>query len=364
MSAADESKPPLLEAVGVSKDFVVGGRFTPRARRIVHAVDNVSLKILPGETVGLVGESGCGKSTLGRCLVRLYNISAGELRFQGKDIGHLSRRQLRPIRCEMQMVFQDPYASLNPRRPVGDLIAEPLRVHGRRSAAEIKARVDELIGLVGLLPDHLQRFPHEFSGGQRQRIGIARALALEPRLIIADEPVSALDVSIQAQIVNLLLDLRERLNLTYVFIAHDLSVVRQISTRTAVMYLGSIVETGSTETIYGAPAHPYSQALISAVPVPDPDRAVGRKRIVLTGDVPSPMNPPQGCRFHPRCRYATDLCRTERPVLRPLADGRQVACHYPLSGAVEQQATAPSSCNSQRIHGLLRPTLHGSPTSR
>jgi peptide/nickel transport system ATP-binding protein len=343
MSAADESKAPLLEAVGVSKDFFVGGRFTPGGRRIVHAVDNVSLKIWPGETVGLVGESGCGKSTLGRCLVRLYNISAGELRFQGKDIGHLSRRQLRPIRCEMQMVFQDPYASLNPRRPVGDLIAEPLCVHGRRSADEIKARVDELIGLVGLLPDHLQRFPHEFSGGQRQRIGIARALALEPRLIIADEPVSALDVSIQAQIVNLLLDLRERLNLTYVFIAHDLSVVRQISTRIAVMYLGSIVETGSTETIYGAPAHPYSQALISAVPVPDPDRAVGRKRIVLMGDVPSPMNPPRGCRFHPRCRYATDLCRTERPVLRPLADGRQVACHYPLSGTAEKQALAPSS---------------------
>jgi peptide/nickel transport system ATP-binding protein len=212
------------------------------------------------------------------------------------------------------------------------LIAEPLRVHGKRSAGDIKARVDELIGLVGLMPDHLQRFPHEFSGGQRQRIGIARALALEPRLIVADEPVSALDVSIQAQIVNLFLDLRERLNLTYVFIAHDLSVIRQISTRTAVMYLGSIVETGPTETIYQAPAHPYTQALISAVPVPDPDRAAGRKRIVLTGDVPSPMNPPQGCRFNPRCRYATDRCRTERPVLQPLADGRQVACHYPLAG--------------------------------
>jgi peptide/nickel transport system ATP-binding protein len=335
MSAVSANPPPLLEAANVSKNFAVGGRFSPGGRRIVYAVDNVSLKIWPGETVGLVGESGCGKSTLGRCLVRLFDITAGELRFQGKDIAHLSRRQLRPIRCEMQMVFQDPYASLNPRRRVGDLIAEPLRVHGRRSGAEIKARVDELTGLVGLLPDHLQRFPHEFSGGQRQRIGIARALALEPRLIVADEPVSALDVSIQAQIVNLLLDLRERLNLTYVFIAHDLSVVRQISTRTAVMYLGSIVETGATETIYGAPAHPYTQALISAVPIPDPDRAAGRKRIVLTGDVPSPMNPPQGCRFHPRCRYATDLCRTERPALRPLADGRHVACHYPLSGTVE-----------------------------
>ncbi len=323
---------PLLEAAEVSKNFAVGGRFTPGGRQIVHAVDKVSLKVWPGETLGLVGESGCGKSTLGRCLVRLYDISSGALRFQGQEIGQLNRRQMRPLRGEMQMVFQDPYASLNPRRRVGDLIAEPLRVHGKRSAGDIKARVQELIGLVGLLPDHLLRFPHEFSGGQRQRIGIARALALEPRLIVADEPVSALDVSIQAQIVNLLLDLRERLNLTYIFIAHDLSVIRQISTRTAVMYLGSIVETGPTETIYQAPAHPYTQALISAVPVPDPDRAAGRKRIVLTGDVPSPMNPPQGCRFNPRCRYATDLCRTERPVLQPLADGRQVACHYPLAG--------------------------------
>jgi peptide/nickel transport system ATP-binding protein len=330
---------PLLEASEVSKEFAVGGRFTPGGRQIVHAVDNVSLKVWPGETVGLVGESGCGKSTLGRCLVRLYDITAGKLRFQGREIGQLNRRQMRPLRGEMQMVFQDPYASLNPRRRVGDLIAEPLRVHGKRSAGDIKARVDELIGLVGLMPDHLQRFPHEFSGGQRQRIGIARALALEPRLIVADEPVSALDVSIQAQIVNLLTDLRERLNLTYVFIAHDLSVIRQISTRTAVMYLGSIVETGPTETIYQAPAHPYTQALISAVPVPDPDRAAGRKRIVLTGDVPSPMNPPAGCRFNPRCRYATDRCRTERPVLQPLADGRQVACHYPLAGTAAAAAT-------------------------
>jgi peptide/nickel transport system ATP-binding protein len=271
--------------------------------------------------------------------VRLYDISAGKLRFQGREIGSLNRRQMRPLRGEMQMVFQDPYASLNPRRRVGDLIAEPLRVHGKRSAGDIKARVDELIGLVGLMPDHLQRFPHEFSGGQRQRIGIARALALEPRLIVADEPVSALDVSIQAQIVNLLTDLRERLNLTYIFIAHDLSVIRQISTRTAVMYLGSIVETGPTETIYQAPAHPYTQALISAVPVPDPDRAAGRKRIVLTGDVPSPINPPAGCRFNPRCRYATNRCRTERPVLQPLADGRQVACHYPLAGTAAAAAT-------------------------
>jgi peptide/nickel transport system ATP-binding protein len=231
----------------------------------------------------------------------------------------------------MQMVFQDPYASLNPRRRVGDLIAEPLRVHGYGTPGDIKARVRELIRLVGLRPEHLERFPHEFSGGQRQRVGIARAIALEPRLVVADEPVSALDVSIQAQILNLFADLQERLGLTYVFIAHDLSVVRQISTRTAVMYLGSIVEIGRAEELYHAPAHPYTQALLSAVPAPDIDRAK-RDRIVLTGDVPSPMNPPAGCRFHPRCRYATDLCRRERPALRPLGDGREVACHYPLVG--------------------------------
>jgi len=322
---------PLLEAVGLSKNFTIGGRLSAGGLKTVHAVDNVSLQVWPGETVGLVGESGCGKSTLGRCLVRLYDITSGELRFKGEDISHYGRRQLRPIREEMQMVFQDPYASLNPRRRVGDLIAEPLRVHGRRTQAEITARVRELMGLVGLSPDQLERFPHEFSGGQRQRIGIARALALEPHLIVADEPVSALDVSIQAQIVNLLADLQDRLGLTYVIIAHDLSVIRQVSDRTAVMYLGSIVELGQTEEVYRAPAHPYTQALISAVPVPDVDRA--RNRIVLTGDVPSPINPPAGCRFHPRCRFAQDRCRTERPALRPLADGRHVACHFPLTAS-------------------------------
>jgi len=322
---------PLLEAVELSKDFTVGGRLSPGGIRIVHAVDKVSLQVWPGETVGLVGESGCGKSTLGRCLVRLYDITAGQLKFRGADISRLGLRRLRPFRREMQMVFQDPYASLNPRRRVGDLIAEPLRVHGRRSRAEIAARVRELIDLVGLQPDHIQRFPHEFSGGQRQRIGIARALALEPQLIVADEPVSALDVSIQAQIVNLLADLQERLGLTYVFIAHDLSVIRQVSTRTAVMYLGSIVELGPTDEVYGRPAHPYTQALISAVPVPDVDRAAQRQRIVLTGDMPSPMNPPAGCRFHPRCRFAQDRCRTERPDLRQIASGRTVACHFPIA---------------------------------
>ena len=322
---------PLLEAEEVSKDFIVGRSLVPGARRIVHAVDGVSLQVWPGETLGLVGESGCGKSTLGRCLVRLYDTTSGRIRFEGMDITRLGPRELRPIRRRMQMVFQDPYASLNPRRRVADIVAEPLRVHFRLKTAAAAERVRELLRLVGLAPDHAARFPHEFSGGQRQRIGIARALALEPRLIVADEPVSALDVSIQAQIVNLFADLQERLGLTYIIIAHDLSVIRQVSNRTAVMYLGSIVETGPTEQVYTAPAHPYTQALISAVPVPEMAATMRRERIVLTGDVPSPMAPPPGCRFHPRCRYATDLCRQERPLLRPVGEGRAVACHFPLA---------------------------------
>ncbi len=342
--------PPLLEAVGLSKNFTVGSRLSPGGRKTVRAVDNVSLQVWPGETVGLVGESGCGKSTLGRCLVRLYDVTSGELRFKGEDISRYGRRQLRPIREEMQMVFQDPYASLNPRRRVGDLIAEPLRVHGRRSRAEIAARVRELMGLVGLSPDQLERFPHEFSGGQRQRIGIARALALEPHLIVADEPVSALDVSIQAQIVNLLADLQDRLGLTYVIIAHDLSVIRQVSDRTAVMYLGSIVELGPTDELYRAPAHPYTQALISAVPVPDVDRAA-RNRIVLTGDVPSPIDPPAGCRFHPRCRFAQDRCRRERPALREIAPARTVACHFPLIDMPRPAAHNPSPLSRRAGEG-------------
>jgi peptide/nickel transport system ATP-binding protein len=321
---------PLLKAQNVSKQFRVGNSILPGGNTIVHAVDNVSLDVFRGETVGLVGESGCGKSTLGRCLVRLYEISAGKIEFEGIDISTAKTGALRPIRQRMQMVFQDPYSSLNPRRRVADLLAEPLKVHGKRSRAEIKERVAELMRLVELLPDHLNRFPHEFSGGQRQRIGIARAIALEPSLVVADEPVSALDVSIQAQIVNLFADLQERLGLTYVFIAHDLSVVRQVSTRTAVMYLGSIVESGPTEEIFKSPRHPYSEALISAVPSADLDRTNRRERIVLQGDVPSPINPPSGCRFHPRCRYATERCRVERPKLAEIERGRLVACHHPV----------------------------------
>jgi peptide/nickel transport system ATP-binding protein len=324
------SDTPLFEAVNVSKSFTVGSRFSARGRLTVQAVDGVSLAIKPGETVGLVGESGCGKSTLGRCMVRLYDITSGTLRFKGDDISHKSMREMRPLRKELQIVFQDPYASLNPRRRVRDLIAEPLRVHTKLSNDAIALRVADLLDLVGLHPDHAARFPHEFSGGQRQRIGIARAIALEPKLIVLDEPVSALDVSVQAQIVNLLADLQEKLKLTYVFIAHDLSVVRQVSTRIAVMYLGSIVELGEAEDIFANPAHPYTHALISAVPVPDITKSGSRNRIVLVGDVPSPSDPPSGCRFHPRCPIAQDRCKVERPLLLKQASGRQVACHFPL----------------------------------
>ena len=317
----------LYEITNLSKRFTVGSRFSRQGKRVVQAVDGVSLSIQPGETLGLVGESGCGKSTLGRCLSRLCNISDGKLVFDGTDISRLSTAQMRPLRRKMQMVFQDPYASLNPRRRVHDLIAEPLRIHLNLSASEVDARVANLLDQVGLLPDHAQRYPHEFSGGQRQRIGIARAIALEPKLVILDEPVSALDVSVQAQIVNLLADLQERLKLTYVFVAHDLSVVRQVSTRIAVMYLGSIVEIGHADDIFSRPSHPYTQALISAVP--KPVNGAGRKRIILTGDVPSPINPPSGCRFHPRCPVVQDKCRIDRPALTQF-QGRSVACHFPF----------------------------------
>jgi peptide/nickel transport system ATP-binding protein len=320
----------LYDIKGVSKRFRIGTRLSAQGVRVLHAVDNVSLTIAAGETLGLVGESGCGKSTLARCLARLYDISDGSLVFDGTDISHLNARQMRVHRRKMQMVFQDPYASLNPRRRVADLIAEPLRIHLKLGEAEVQARVAQLLEQVGLLPDHAQRYPHEFSGGQRQRIGIARAIALEPKMVILDEPVSALDVSVQAQIVNLLADLQDRLKLTYLFVAHDLSVVRQVSTRIAVMYLGSIVEIGAADQIFSAPAHPYTQALISAVPKPVYADGVARNRIILTGDVPSPINPPSGCRFHPRCPVAQDRCRVERPVLTPLSPALSVACHFPV----------------------------------
>jgi peptide/nickel transport system ATP-binding protein len=325
---------PLLESVGLGKSYPIGSRL-PGKRSLLHAVDEVSLRVQRGETLGVVGESGCGKSTLGRLLLRLIEPSAGSVRFEGRDITTLSQRELRSLRPKMQMVFQDPYGSLNPRRRVGDLIAEPLRVHrdpsgARRSESIITERLADLVEVVGLKREHLQRYPHEFSGGQRQRIGIARALALDPSLIVADEPVSALDVSVQAQVINLLMDLQARRGLAYVFIAHDLAVVRQIATRTSVMYLGSIVESGPTLALFEAPAHPYTAALLASVPRLSAATGGAAARAVLRGEVPSPIDPPSGCRFHPRCPRMQALCREERPLLRALDVVRSVACHFPL----------------------------------
>lgn len=320
---------PLLQVTNLCKTFMLGNRFQRGGVQRLQALKDVSVDVYPGEVLGLVGESGCGKSTLGRTILRLYDVTHGKIVFKGQDITKLSQRALRPLRAQMQMVFQDPYASLNPRRRIGDLIAEPLRVHGYGNAQAIRQRLEELMALVNLPEDFLKRYPHEFSGGQRQRIGIARALALSPSLVVADEPVSALDVSVQAQIVNLFMDLQKKMGLTYVFVAHDLSVVRQIATRTAVMYLGTIVELGETDRVLHTPSHPYTAALISAVPEPDPQG--GRKtRVILNGDPPSPTKPPSGCRFHTRCPMAQAICKEKVPVLSPTEEGRAVACHFPL----------------------------------
>ena len=327
----------LLRATDVTKHYPLRGDSFTRHRKVLRAVDGVSLEVRGGETLGVVGESGCGKSTLGRCLVRLTDITGGRVEFDGQDITTLSARRLRPVRPGMQLVFQDPQASLNPRRRAGDIVAEPLLIHRYGDGAAVRRRVAELFDVVGLAAAHLDRYPHEFSGGQRQRIGIARALATSPKLIVADEPVSALDVSIQAQVLNLFADLQDEFGLTYVFIAHDLGVVRHVSDRIAVMYLGEIVELADTEALYGAPAHPYTEALMSAVPeiddgTGDPD-APRRERIVLTGDVPDPVARPAGCAFHTRCPYAREVCAVERPRLATTASGRAVACHYPLVAA-------------------------------
>lgn len=319
---------PVVEVANLTKEFTVKSSHGLRViRRTVHAVSDVSLTVPSGKTVGLVGESGSGKTTVGRCILRLIEPTAGSVKFQGTELVGLPAKDLRKLRRSMQIVFQDPYASLDPKMTIGASIAEPLQI--QKVEGNHQDRVAELLELVGLAPDHARRFPHEFSGGQRQRVGVARALALNPSFIVLDEPVSALDVSIQAEIMKLLVELRERLGLSYLFIAHDLAVVRQIADRVAVMYLGRIVETGPADVLYSNPQHPYTQALLSAVPIPDPTIELGRQRIVLQGDLPSPIDPPSGCRFRTRCWRADERCATEQPTLTAVQGAHEVACHYP-----------------------------------
>ncbi|GGL64785.1 ABC transporter ATP-binding protein [Sporolactobacillus putidus] len=316
---------PLLKVENLKKYYPIKNGVLGRVSETVRAVDGVSFSVNEGETLGIVGESGCGKSTTGRMIMRLIEPTEGKVSFEGKNILSLSKSDLRRVRKDIQMIFQDPFASLNPRQTVGKIIEEPMIVHGMGNHKERKQRVEELLELVGLSAYHAKRYPHQFSGGQRQRIGIARALAVRPKLIIADEPVSALDVSVQSQVLNLLQDLQKKFHLTYIFIAHDLSVVRHISNRVGVMYLGKMVEISDSEILYDHPKHPYTKALLSAVPIPDPNSR--SERIILSGDVPSPAHPPAGCTFHDRCPVAMDLCAREKPVMKKLEDGRLVSCH-------------------------------------
>ncbi len=367
VSSAKQEPDVLVSLEKVVKYFPIRAGFLRREVGRVHAVDGVSLEVRRGETLGIVGETGCGKSTLARCIARLYDLTSGTVVFDGRDISRLSRRRMRPLRQGVQMIFQDPIGSLNPRRRVGSIIGDPYAIHGIAKGEDRKRRVQELMKLVGLNPEHYNRFPAEFSGGQRQRIGVARALALRPKLIIADEPVSALDVSIQAQVLNLLVDLQEEFGLTYIFIAHDLSVVRHVSDRIAVMYLGKIVEVATVDELYARPRHPYTNALLSAVPVPDPDQADRRLRIILVGDVPSPINPPSGCRFHPRCPKAQPRCVEEEPPLEVKKDdraGHLAACHFPVAvgedlsrsrAGIEQPELVTPAVSHEVIEGAVRP---------